>query len=227
MEATFEFEYAIEYVFEDFIYTIRENEQVHGMLEEDDLDRKIRNLKHHYKTIKDNNKKTKTGQGRIVWEYYQMFEEIFVDDRTINHGVILSSLPPASSIPPVTALPFPPVSTLPFPPVTALSFPPSTASSSSNMQVDNYVSVTEEYGLSTSIQQSTPTVNVTTSTPMSKSKKKVEKAREGRGLYRFRNTHLELEARRVAALENLVKELAENNRIQQERNVILKNQNRI
>ncbi|XP_072377499.1 uncharacterized protein [Diabrotica undecimpunctata] len=62
------------------------------MVCEEDLDRKMRNLKHHYKTIKDNNKKSSTGRGRIIWEYFNMFEEIFADDKTINHGKIYSSL---------------------------------------------------------------------------------------------------------------------------------------
>lgn len=35
---------------------------------EEILDRKMRNLKQSYKNIKDNNKKTNTGHGRITWE---------------------------------------------------------------------------------------------------------------------------------------------------------------
>ncbi|KYQ49653.1 hypothetical protein ALC60_11274 [Trachymyrmex zeteki] len=58
---------------------------------EDILDRKLRNLKKTYRTIKDNNKKTSTGRGRITWEYYDTFEDIFSDDRTINFGSTISS----------------------------------------------------------------------------------------------------------------------------------------
>ncbi|KYN26722.1 hypothetical protein ALC57_03889 [Trachymyrmex cornetzi] len=58
---------------------------------EDILDRKLWNLKKTYRSIKDNNKKTSTGRGRITWEYYDIFEEIFSDDRTINFGSTISS----------------------------------------------------------------------------------------------------------------------------------------
>lgn len=59
---------------------------------EDYLDRKMRNMKKTYRTIKDNNKKTSTGKGRINWEYFDVFEEIFEEDRTVNIGSSLSSL---------------------------------------------------------------------------------------------------------------------------------------
>lgn len=62
-------------------------------LTEDNLDRKMRNMKKTYRTIKDNNKKTSTGKQRINWEYFDTFEEIFVDDCTMNIGPTLSSLP--------------------------------------------------------------------------------------------------------------------------------------
>lgn len=62
----------------------------------DMLDRKMRNLKHSFKLIKDNNKKSTTGRGRIQWEWYEIMEDIFLEDRTINTGHTLSSLPPTS-----------------------------------------------------------------------------------------------------------------------------------
>ncbi|KAK4887466.1 hypothetical protein RN001_003737 [Aquatica leii] len=37
-----------------------------------------------YGTIKDNNKRS--GQGRVNWEYFETFERIFRDDKTINFG---------------------------------------------------------------------------------------------------------------------------------------------
>jgi len=52
----------------------------------------MRNLKHTYKTIKDNNKKTSTGRGRIGWEWYNDMENIFREDRTINIGPTLASM---------------------------------------------------------------------------------------------------------------------------------------
>lgn len=66
---------------------------IRGYLVEDAaLDKKFRNLKCHYKTIKDNNKKTKTGQGRVCWEYFNIMDEIFDGDKTINIENILSSM---------------------------------------------------------------------------------------------------------------------------------------
>lgn len=58
---------------------------------EDILNRKMRSMKRTYKTIKENNKKSTTGRGSISWEYYDIFEEIFAKDRTINHGATLES----------------------------------------------------------------------------------------------------------------------------------------
>lgn len=52
----------------------------------------MRNMKHSFKTIKDNNKKSSTGRGRIQWEWYELMEDIFLKDRTINIGNTISSL---------------------------------------------------------------------------------------------------------------------------------------
>lgn len=52
----------------------------------------MRNLKQLYKSIKDNNKKTSTGRGRITWDWYDIMEDIFKEDRTINVGATLSSM---------------------------------------------------------------------------------------------------------------------------------------
>lgn len=38
------------------------------------------------------------GHERITWEYYDIFEEIFIDDRTINIGPIISSMNPLTTI---------------------------------------------------------------------------------------------------------------------------------
>ncbi|XP_017468850.1 PREDICTED: uncharacterized protein LOC108360900 [Rhagoletis zephyria] len=61
-------------------------------VDEDILDRKIRNMKKTYKSIKDNNSKNSTGRGRVTWEYFDAFEEIFASDRTVNCGPVLSSM---------------------------------------------------------------------------------------------------------------------------------------
>lgn len=59
---------------------------------QDLLDRKMRNMKRSYKTIKDNNKKSTTGRGRVSWQYYDIFEDIFANDLTINHRSTLQSV---------------------------------------------------------------------------------------------------------------------------------------
>lgn len=46
-------------------------------VDEDTLDRKMRNMKRTYKTIKENKKKSITG--RVSWEYYNTFQDIFSD----------------------------------------------------------------------------------------------------------------------------------------------------
>lgn len=65
---------------------------------EEILERKMRNLKQSYKSIKDNNKKTITGRGRINWEWFDIMEDIFREDRTINIGPTLSSMAPNNKI---------------------------------------------------------------------------------------------------------------------------------
>jgi len=67
--------------------------KMHGytIIDEDILDCKMRNMKRSYKTIKENNKKTSTGRGRVSWEYYNIFENIFADNKTINPDNALES----------------------------------------------------------------------------------------------------------------------------------------
>jgi hypothetical protein len=54
------------------------------------LDRKWRNFKKRYTTIKDGARKT--GRGRISWEYYADMDEIFHEDRTVNLPRTISSV---------------------------------------------------------------------------------------------------------------------------------------
>jgi len=44
----------------------------------------MRNLKQSYKNIKDNNKKTSTGRGRITWDWYETMEDIFKETLNIK-----------------------------------------------------------------------------------------------------------------------------------------------
>ena len=69
----------------------------HGVtVDLDCLDRKMRNMRRTYRTIKDNN--NQSGRGRVNWEYYDIFEDIFVQDRTINFGSTLSSRTPLAPL---------------------------------------------------------------------------------------------------------------------------------
>lgn len=52
----------------------------------------MKNLKQSYKSLKDNNKKTSTERGRISWEWCDMMENIFIQDKTINIGPTLASM---------------------------------------------------------------------------------------------------------------------------------------
>ncbi|CAG9773582.1 unnamed protein product [Ceutorhynchus assimilis] len=63
---------------------------------EDILDRKWRNLKKTYTGIKDNIRKT--GRGRIYWEYYHQFNEIYREDKTVNLPTTISTSTPLSVI---------------------------------------------------------------------------------------------------------------------------------
>jgi len=46
-------------------------------IDEDILDRKMRNMKRTYKTIRENSRKSATGH--VSWEYYNTFQSIFSD----------------------------------------------------------------------------------------------------------------------------------------------------
>jgi len=59
---------------------------------EEILDRKMRNLKQSYRSLKDNNKKSSTGRGTINWEWYEIMEDILREDKTINIDSTLSSM---------------------------------------------------------------------------------------------------------------------------------------
>ncbi|XP_050517916.1 uncharacterized protein LOC126892431 [Diabrotica virgifera virgifera] len=65
----------------------------HGYhVSEDILDKKFRNMKSHFKVVKDNAKKSKTGQGRVSWEYFEAMDVIFEEDKTINTDEVISSM---------------------------------------------------------------------------------------------------------------------------------------
>lgn len=65
----------------------------------DILDRKLRNMKHTYKNIIDNNnKKRSTGKGTIDWEYFNIFNDIFCEDKSVHvSSISMSSIPSAAA----------------------------------------------------------------------------------------------------------------------------------
>ncbi|XP_031327638.1 uncharacterized protein LOC116158911 isoform X1 [Photinus pyralis] len=66
----------------------------------DALDKKMRNMRSTYIKILDNNKtKVATGRGRIAWEYFDRFEEVFARDKSVKPvNVVASSQPPKTPI---------------------------------------------------------------------------------------------------------------------------------
>ncbi|KAK4878549.1 hypothetical protein RN001_011055 [Aquatica leii] len=59
------------------------------------LDRKFRNLKKTYTGIKDAT--NKTGRGRISWEHFDSFEDLFREDKCVNVPRTISSITPLSN----------------------------------------------------------------------------------------------------------------------------------
>lgn len=187
------------------------------------LDRKFRNMKHHYKTIVDNNKKTKTGRGRICWEYFNAFEEIFVEDKTIHSGPILSSFTFKSSynsVPSSTPKPSCSHTSEPILQTTAdLSTPiASSICDPNNLLTSAVLSNISPLHVDTSTDEVMP--HLQESIEQRSTNKR--KACEMKALYSVRKEFLEIEKKRVAAIEKLSRELAEHNIIQKERNELIK-----
>lgn len=197
-------------------------------LNEDLLDRKMRNMKKSYKNIKDNNKKSSTGRGRVSWEYFETFEDIFANDMTINCCSTFSSMQRGTETTAnesfqqdheVTALTnlfsdfsnnFSILTSLsassisPFQPIHS----PSPSSSSS---VPGFTS-----------DVLTPSPNVTPSVLTEKSERS-EKSTRMSSLYNIRKKQLDVEEKRVKAIMELKTSIDNSNKIQQERNDLLRN----
>lgn len=149
----------------------------HYYVTESVLDAKFRNLKHHYKFIKDN--KGKSGRGRISWDFFEQMDDLLQNDRSVNPGPILATMakPPLNEVQKEQNFQLTPTSCL---------------------QKRNILDEPDT------------------------SSKKVKNT-DSRGLYHLRKEHLLLEQERVQALKNIADELKHNNRIQEERNLLLKN----
>ncbi|KAJ8946923.1 hypothetical protein NQ314_008722 [Rhamnusium bicolor] len=105
-------------------------------LNEDIVDRKFRNMKKTFRTITE--KKISTGQGRVAWEYFDDFVEIFEEDRTLNFGHFFSTMEPSSQPPIVSSQPYSCATT-----VTSNQASTSYASSSSSPSPDPIIPSTE------------------------------------------------------------------------------------
>lgn len=190
-------------------------------VDEDMLDRKMRNMRRSYKMIKENNNRSSTGRGRVCWQYYDIFEDIFCDDRTINHSSTLQSTlsntstyvsiqssqqeiqneaDPIESIIPNTD---DPVNSL-------IDVTPSTSSLSDNNNCQPTISNCATSSLaSPSSTQSESSTSVPTKTRRTT-------------IYHLRKKQIEMEERRTEALMVLKDSLNETNRILQEKNDLLK-----
>lgn len=246
---------------------IKEFKTIGYNVNEDLLDRKMRNLKQSYKSIKNNNKKTSTGRGRLTWEWYDTMEDIFKEDRTINVGPTLSSMTninainnfessSTSSIPStLTEEEVHNINTVHSDNDCALS--EITENSSENRSQERYVKervIGNSYIFdwlqncvqinfhSYDIQNSNDDLDINVITnvklreelfisyspvpdtqSMQPSTKNIkEKATKSRALYKFRKMMLECEERRIDAINKLSEKIDEHNKIQQERNDILK-----
>ncbi|XP_046821048.1 repetitive organellar protein-like isoform X1 [Vespa crabro] len=170
------------------------------------LDRKMRNLKQSYKSIRDK-KKTSTGHTRITWKWYDTMDGLFKEDQTINVGVTLSSM--INSI---------------------INEEGSTSIPSTSFEDDEHINTVYS---DINVEQSKMTENFTESRTsispvpdiLSKRhpfKNLKEKATESRALYNIRKMMLVGEERRVDAINKLSEKIEEHNKIQRERNDILK-----
>lgn len=177
----------------------------------DVLDSKFRNMKKTYKNIKDNNNRKNTGRGRMCWEYFNDFEEIFANDATINTSYIIQSMPQES-------------------PSTSLQNISFTSPIPISVQPDPILSLNTSLLIPSMSQPSTPqpsphqapTTPHIKSTPTSSQVEKKEKAVRNKRLYQHRKKIVELEEHRIEEIRQLRMAVEKNNEIQQERNEILK-----
>lgn len=190
----------------------------------DILDRKMRNMKRSYKTIKENNKKSTTGRGRISWEYYDIFEDFFAEDRTINHGATLesyinipgdstSTLSQAESIADKDYIQNrQPLQTL----ASNISHTYITEESDNTSDI---ISVSDDIN---SLLPGSPTVSRTSSKASTHKSTLNTNKNKSKSLYNMRKKQLEIEEQRIEAIKRLKESLDENNKLQKERNDLIK-----
>ncbi|XP_072764794.1 uncharacterized protein [Anoplolepis gracilipes] len=183
-------------------------------LTEDALDRKLRNLKKTFRTIKDNNRKSSTGRGRISWEYYDTFEDIFSDDRTINFRPTISSInSTAASTSPLSLSTSTESSAL----TSTTSVPSMNTTVTLPLRTPSPVSASVAAGHSSESESAFGFLPASESTSKTPRKKVTQKE-----TYDLRKKLFSVENERIEILKDLKKSIDDNNKIQQERNDLLK-----
>ncbi|KAM0735315.1 hypothetical protein ACS0PU_010463 [Formica fusca] len=194
---------------------------MHGYtnIDEETLDHKMRNMKRSYKTIKENNKKTSTGRERVSWDYFDIFEDIFANDKTINPDNTLEStihVPEtlnACQLSTIESIENESSSTLSTACINELS-----SSTTPLSNITNRRDVLLETCLGS---PSTSTTSSITSNPSDHSSASLSTIKN-KSLHNQRNKQLEIEQKRIQAIIDLKESLKESNQIQKERNDLIK-----
>ncbi|KAK5647827.1 hypothetical protein RI129_002719 [Pyrocoelia pectoralis] len=181
---------------------------------EEMCDRKFRNLKGTFKTIKDT--KRKTGRGRQTWEFFDVMDEIFLSDATINPPHLISSTTEQSRPLSVNNLPstsimspsLPTLTTLPVTSVSSLS--PLTPSA---LSPDCQQSATTSQSLSRTTASNIPNLNSSVDGTLRK---------KNRDLAEFRKHFIACEEKKLKELQEIKQVYKEQLQTQKERNNILK-----
>lgn len=186
-------------------------------LSEDLLDRKMRNMKKSYKNIKDNNKKSSTVRGRISWEYFETFEDIFANDMTINCCSTLSSMLRGDEIPASESFQDEPE-------VTALTQPCDSSNNLYHILTPSLTpsSISPFQPIHPALPGSSSNVASPSFSVMPPILEGSEKSTRMSSLYNMRKKQLDVEERRIKAIMELKKSLDNSNEIQQERNNLLR-----
>jgi len=186
-----------------------------------ELDRKMRNMKKSYKNIKENNKKTSTGRGRISWEYFDTFKEIFANDVTINCCPTLSSIQRSET----TGSEF---SQDEYEVITLTRFLSNSSNNThhipnSSPSISSFQPIHPAPSGSSLTDVSSPLLSPSV-TPTSE---RLEKATRMSTLHNMRKKQLDVKEKRIKAIMELKTSIDKNNNIQQERNDIQQERNNL
>uniref|UniRef100_A0A6P7GGR2 Uncharacterized protein LOC114342360 isoform X2 n=1 Tax=Diabrotica virgifera virgifera TaxID=50390 RepID=A0A6P7GGR2_DIAVI len=163
------------------------------------IERKFRNMKQTHKTIKDNKDKKRTGRGQVSWEYFDIMEDIFGEDKTINIGHTISSMI-EETVPPSLNIP---------------------ATSTGIRDILSPIDIAQPGTSSTSVEALQPSLFQEVSTPttlIAETPNKKSKAQKGRIIYGLRREQLIVERERVKEIKLLREAVEKSNKIQEERN---------